>query len=247
MNGDKVIFTMIFSLLWSMQVGAETLVEIRNTQGLKQQVFISDDYARMQVTQPQHTVTHYQLVDLKAHKIYMVNLAEKRYIDLSIMTPPQQPNMPSMYGQRAMPPVQAKLVKVEQEPIDIAGYPAQHYQMIANEQVCSDEYFSQSAAAIAQIASLDKTMQAIKETQPKPEMPPQHPCIQAQQILESQIQDLGMNMKSVYAQGQMAGKVRTEVVKIETDADVDEQLFSLQGLTALTQQEMQQMMRSGQQ
>ncbi|MCV6636083.1 hypothetical protein [Candidatus Albibeggiatoa sp. nov. NOAA] len=249
--GLMIVLSLLANIAW-----AETLIEVRNAQGQTQQVYIGEDYARMQVTDTKQAAQGYQLIDLKMHKVYMVNSAEKRYFDPSIMRlsqnqrqhQPRQamPNMPPMFrGQNTPPPVSAELVKVEGDTLEVAGYSTEHYQVMANGQVCSDEYISKQAAELGSIAQFDKTMQAIKEQQQAnmPTPPRQHPCAQAHQELEAQIQALGMRMKSVYAMGQLAGKVRTEVVTVKTDSQVADSFYSLEGFTPLTVQEIQQMMQ----
>lgn len=231
---------------------ADTLVEVRNAQGQTQQVYINADYARMQVTDTKQTVQGYRLIDLKMQKVYMVNPVEKRYFDPDIIRFGQQPRqqahqaMPPMYrGQNSPPPVTAELVKASDKKIEIAGYPTLHYQIVANGKVCSDEYISKQAAEVAHIAKLDNTMQTMQEQKRAnmPAPPRKHPCAQANQKLSAQIQSLGMRMKSVYAMGKLAGKVRTEVITVKTDEPVAKHFYSLEGLTPLSVQEIQQMMR----
>ncbi|WP_353570567.1 hypothetical protein [Candidatus Albibeggiatoa sp. nov. BB20] len=251
-------FIMAGLSLLAINAWAETMVEVRNAQGQTQQVYISADYARMQITSTNQAPQGYRLIDLKMQKIYMVNPEKKRYFDPSIMRlnsnqrqPPRQamPNMPTFRGQNVLPPsasVHAELVKVEDENIEIAGYPTEHYQVIANGELCSNDYFSKQAAETGHIAQFDKTMHTIKKAQKAntPKVPQQqHPCAQAYQDLELQMKALGMRMKSVYATGQLAGKIRNEVVMIKTDASVTENFFSLKGFTPLSVQEIQQMMQ----
>lgn len=227
----------LFLSLLTVTVWAETLIEVRNAQGQTQLIYISEDYARMEI---QQQPTSYRLIDLKMHKAYIVNPAEKRYFDQSIMRLSQQTRPHNRYQNNQPPTVTAELVKVEAEPIEIAGYPAAHYQVKANGQTCSDIYISQQAAQVANIAQFDKAMETIQQ---QADMQQQHPCAQAHQDLATQIQTLGMQMKTVYAAGKLAGKVRDEVVSVKTDTEVSDDFFSLEGFTPLTAQEVQQMMQ----
>jgi hypothetical protein len=246
--------------LFTVNIWAATMIEVRNAQGQTQQVYINEDYARMQMMQMTETnqaPQTYRLIDLKMRKMYMVNPTEKRYFDPNIMRlnpnqrqPPQQamPNMPTFRGQNqpAPAPIKAELIKVAGKTIEVAGYPTEHYQVVANGEVCSDDYFSKQALEVGHIAQFNKTMQAIKEQQQTDmsrQLSQQHPCVQAYQQLEPQMTILGMRMKSVYATGKLAGQIRNEVVTVKTDAQVEAGFFSLEEFTPLSLQEAQQMMQ----
>ncbi len=244
----KIYLGLLLSVL-ACNSWSNTVIEAQNAQGQTQRIYISDDYARMEVIEEQKTSPSYRLIDLKAHKVYIVNPTEKRYIDPSLTRfnpQPQQARPNTMYQrqpQQPLPPIRAELVKIEGDTIEIAGYPTVHYQVKVNGETCSDEYFSQSAAAIVAIAQFDKTMQVVKKQRDTQKSPHQHPCIQAYQQLDAQMQALGMRMKSVYATGEMKGKIRSEVVSIKTDEKVADDFYSLEGFAPLTMQEMQQMMQ----
>ncbi|MEK7990280.1 MAG: hypothetical protein VSS52_004685 [Thiotrichaceae bacterium] len=242
--------------LFTVNIWAATMIEVRNAQAQTQQIYISEDYARMQMTETNQAPQAYRLIDLKMRKIYMVNLAEKRYFDPSIIRlnpnqrqKPQQamPNMPIFRGQNEPPdvPITAELIKVAGETIEVAGYPTEHYQVVANGEMCSDDYFSKQALKIGHIAQFDKAMQAIEEEQKVDvtKLSQQHPCVQAYQQLEPQMTALGMRMKSVYAMGQLKGQIRNEVMIIKTDAQVEAGFFSLEDFAPLSLQETQQIMQ----
>jgi hypothetical protein len=234
MSGPKNIIWLISGFLWlfSSHSWAVTLLELRNEQGQVQQVHISENYARMSITADKTNI--YRLIDLQAGKMYLVNPSDKTYFDPDSM-PKHREEMPNMPN---MPEITAKLIKTDSAPEEIAGYSSLHYQVTANGIVCTDDYLSQSAAEVAHIAEFEAIMLQISKAKPKK---PRHPCLQAHLDLAEEMRAIGLQMRSVYAGGNMLGKVRSEVISIKTDVEVAADFFSLQDLRQLSAQDMQRM------
>jgi hypothetical protein len=221
---------------------AATVVE-RREMGKIQTITLDKHNARINSSVPDY----YTLMDLKKGKAYMVDTKEKRTVEMNIIGTPPKPsqNMPrwqqrsqSSQDRRERPSVIAELVEKGRGP-RIAGYPTVNYQVKANGQVCSDNYFSKKAAQVPYIKDLIKAMSDMS-TSRKIKGMPVHPCQKAHDDLEAKSMTLGVPMKSVIKLGQRGGdKVRFEIIRIKTDVEVYADTFSLPaGYRVISEQEM---------
>jgi hypothetical protein len=107
-------------------------------------------------------------------------------------------------------------------------YPTQHYQVVANGVICSDEYFSKAARQVVGLDDFIKVLATLSQdrkqkmgTMPLPVT--RDPCMQAQDKLEQELSELGVPMRSV----DKNGRVVTEIVSIETEVPVEAGKFEL--------------------
>ena len=206
-------------------VWAATVIKHQGKQDKEQTVLLEGDKARMESGGKQGG---YTLIYLATKKVFMVDDRNKRVIKMGVgeELPPLPLNLPQRNKNQKPPEVDAKLVKVGAG-ADILNYPTVHYQVVANDVVCSDEYFSETAR---NIAGLNEFVNALAELskdrkQKMAQMPmlTRDPCMQAREKLEEESAKLGVPMRSVDGKG----RVVMEVVSITTDVEVDAAKFEL--------------------
>jgi hypothetical protein len=219
-----------------------------NPQGTqKQKVIIDDKNARIEANAD---AQQFMLVSFSDKKSYMINIKQKQALD---MTPPAAPpadflkHLQQQQPQN-IPDAKVELVKKGDGP-EIAGYPTAHYQIIANGNVCSNEFIADKALQNSQIKAFADYMQSMKDERKKamgnfmPKSP--DPCIQASEKLGDQVMKLGLSMRSTDHEN----NVRQEVLSIKTDEIVDASQFKLpEGFEIMTPQQMlQKAMQQGMQ
>lgn len=219
-----------------------------NPQGSqKQKVIIDDKNARIEANAD---AQQFMLVSFGDKKSYMINIKQKQALD---MTPPSAPpadflkHLQQQQPQN-VPDAKVELVKKGDGP-EIAGYPTTHYQIIANGNVCSNEFIAEKALQNPQIKAFADYMQSMKEDRKKamgdfiPKSP--EPCIQASEKLGDQVMKLGLSMRSTDHEN----NVRQEVLSIKTDEKIDPSQFKLpEGFEIMTPQQMfQKAMQQGMQ
>lgn len=194
-------------------------------QNKEQSVAIEGDKARMDSGME----GGFSLLDLTANKIFMVDERNKRVIKMGVGEEmPALPTQPSRHDAKKPPEVDAKLVKIGEGP-KILEYPTLHYQLVANEVVCSEEYFSEAAAKVTGLQKFINALAAISQDRkakmaqmPSP-LRMRDPCMQAREKLEEDAAKLGVPMRSVDSKG----RVLTEVVSIATDVKMSAEQFEL--------------------
>jgi hypothetical protein len=226
---------------------AGTVIERRDTQGNTQKIFLDENKARIDSSDP----NRYTLMNLQEKKAYMVDSKEKRMVALDFMgsPPPLPPNMPKPPAQ---PPVKAELVKKGEGP-KIAGYPTVNYQVLANGKECSENYLSPEATKIAYVQDFITAIYKMSDSR-KPKGMPEHPCQQAKDDLEAKSMELGVPMKSMVKGGQQGEKdgpqkkeekVRHEILSIKTDVKIPEDTFTLpKDYKVISEQELIKMMQA---
>ncbi|MEN8215201.1 MAG: hypothetical protein ABFS56_02260 [Pseudomonadota bacterium] len=222
---------------------AATVVERRQMETI-QKITLDKDDAHISSPDP----NFYTLIDLDKGKAYMVNTKEKRIVEMNIigtppkppqdMMPPWQPSQPPQATNRPEPPpVKASLIEKGNGP-EIAGYPTVKYQVKANGQACSENYFSKKAAQVPYIKDWLKAMSDMTNSRKMKGMRI-HPCQKAHDDLEAESMKLGFPMKSVVKMGERGGdKVRFEIIRIKTDVEVSADTFTLPGYDVISEQEM---------
>jgi len=223
--------------------GAATVVKHHGKQDKAQTVLIEGDKVRMESSQGRGG---YTLIYLTTKKVFMVDERNKRVIKMGVgeELPPLPPNLPPRDKSQKIPEVDAKLVKLGAGP-EILNYATEHYQIVANEVVCSDEYFSETARSIAGLENFINTLAELAQDrkQKMGQMPmpllARDPCMQAREKLEGELAKLGVPMRST----DNKGRVMTEVVSIETDMKVDAEKFDLpKDYPVMTEKEVVQAM-----
>jgi len=242
----KIIYWWIMGLAISLAVtpaGAATVVKHHGKQDKAQTVLIEGDKVRMESSKGRGD---YTLIYLTTKKVFMVDERNKRVIKMGVgeELPPLPPNLPSRDKSQKIPEVDAKLVKLGAGP-EILNYATEHYQIVANEVVCSDEYFSETARSIAGLENFINTLAELAQDrkQKMGQMPmpllARDPCMQAREKLEGELVKLGVPMRST----DNKGRVMTEVVSIETDMKVDAEQFDLpKDYPVMTEKEVVQAM-----
>jgi hypothetical protein len=215
------LITLVITPTW-----AATVVKHHGTkQGKEQTVLIEGNKARMESGAGQG----YTLINMENKKVYMVDERNKRVIKMGVgeELPPIPADLPKRDKRQAPPEVDAKLVKVDDGP-EILHYPTQHYQVVANGVICSDEYFSKAARQVVGLDDFIKVLAELSQDRkqkmgamPLPVV--RDPCMQAQEKLEQELNQLGVPMRSV----DKKGRVVTEIISIETDVPVDASKFEL--------------------
>jgi len=236
---QKTLTLLIGSLLVA-NANAAAVIETTtaNPQGAqKQKVIIDDKNARIEAG---GDAQQFMLVSFGDKKSYMINTKQKQALD---MTPPSAPPADFLKHLQQQPPqnipdAKVELVKKGDGP-EIAGYPTTHYQIIANDNVCSNEFIADKALQNPQIKAFADYMQSMKENRKKamgdfmPKSP--EPCIQASEKLGDQVMKLGLSMRSTDHEN----KIRQEVLSIKTDEKVDPEQFKLpEGFEIMTPQQM---------
>lgn len=210
---------------------AATVVEQRGMQGNVQKIIINMPTARIESSRP----TQYMLVNMQEKKMYMVDSEHKRIlvVDMAATAPTNPP------PQAPTPPVtvEARLDKKGDGP-EIAGYATVHYQTLANNMVCSNEYLSADALKIESIKTFLLAMEDLASARKKmlramatPQQ--QDPCAQAYDKLQSEYKAIGVPLKTTDKEG----KVINEIASIQVDVTVAADLFVLPKEYKLTTEE----------
>jgi len=235
----------IAGLLIASPVWAATLIEMNNVGGPqgqlhKQQMLIDDQHARMEGSQ----TNQYLLISFGENKSYMVNTAQKQVLEMP--NPSSQPSPPPAFlkqlqdQQAKLPEVKAELVKKGPGP-DIVGLPTVQYQVMANGELCSDEYISEKALENQHLKLFTQYMQNMKNARKKAmgglRMPSANACAQAADTLADEVAKLGLSMRSVAKDG----TVMQEVVALKTDVATKPDTFSVpKDYETMTAQQMMQ-------
>ncbi|OUD14147.1 hypothetical protein [Thioflexithrix psekupsensis] len=224
--------TLLSANLWA---GTATVIQHHDQSGKIQKITITETKARMDSDRPER----YMILDLEAQKMFAVDGLEKQVMevpikagsDLSALSP-NMPNVPDA------PPVKTALVeKGEGQPL--LGYPTRHYQITANDQVCSDNYVSAQASDIAHLQNFLTAMSEL--THSRRAMMKMafafSPCLFAQSEQEGALMTKGIVLKSIDNQGRIVHQMDA----IQTDVSIDEQLFAIPSdYPVLTEQQMMQ-------
>lgn len=201
--------------------GTATVIQHHDQSGKVQKITITETKARMDSERPER----YMLLDLEAQKMFAVDGLEKRVMvvpikpesDLSSLSS-NAPNLPEM------PPIKTALVE-KGEGQTLLGYATRHYQITANDQVCSDNYV---AARASDIAHLQNFLTAMSElTHSRRAMMKMafafSPCLFAQSEQEAALMTKGIVLKSIDNQGRIVHQIDS----IQTDVAIDEQSFTI--------------------
>lgn len=227
--------TLGIATTFTMSSWAATVVEQRDAQGNMQKVTIEKAFARMEGFKPEL----YMLVDFQAKKMYMVNTKEQKAVENN-MNSEGAAMPPGMKQPQSPPEVEAKLVKIGDGP-EIAGYATVHYQVTANGEVCSNDYFSESADKIEYIHSFSEMMDGFrKKTMKAMPFMPANPCLHAYSKLQPEFLKHGTVLRSTAKDG----KVMNEVVSIKTSVEIAPDLLKIpEGYKIMTEKELMEQMR----
>lgn len=218
-------------------VWAATVIKHQGSKAGKEQVVaIEGDKARME----NGVEGGFTLLDLTANKIFMVDDRNKRVIKMGVGEELPPLPAPPRDAAKKPPEVDAKLAKIGEGP-KILEYPTVHYQLVANDVVCSDEYFSEAVAQVAGVQKFINTLAAIsqdrKEKMAHSPLRMRDPCLQAREKLEVDSAKLGVPMRSVDSKG----RVMTEVTSIATDVKMPTEKFELpKDYNVMTEKELLQ-------
>jgi hypothetical protein len=226
---------------------AATVVENSYGQqgGRTQKVIIEANSARMESGEP----GRYMLLLLQEQKMYAIDTPRKQVIDM-FAKPPDMPKQAPPSQPPAPPKVDAQLVKKADGP-KIAGYATTQYQILANGQVCSNEFVSAEVMQLPDIQSFTKAMQGLAETRKKnAPMPftPADPCLQAMDSVEAEFAKLGLSLRSTNKDGQVTTEIIsiTQNVQMPPDSFVVPQGFEMTTPFEMMQKAMQNMPKQGQ-
>lgn len=203
---------------------AALLMENKGPKGKVQKVYMDDAGVRMESGKP----GQYMLIQFADKKMYAVNSEQKQILDMSAKppTPPKMPEAPKQAPPQAEEEVKTELVKKGDGP-EIAGFSTVHYQVMANGQVCSNEYLSADALQLPHIKTFMQTMQDLAAERKKQRggMPfmRSHPCVQATEEASAQYLKLGMPVRSTNPKDEL----RHELVSIQKDVAAPEGGFNL--------------------
>jgi hypothetical protein len=203
---------------------AATQLKNQDAMGGINNILINDTQARMETPKE----GQYMIMQFKDKKAYAINDKQKQIVDMDAPMPENKPNPAKPEGDAPKPAeVKAELVKKDAGP-KIAGYDTVHYQVLANGEVCSDEYLSSEALKVAHIKDFIQGMQDFAQERRKQmggmgAMMQQRPCFAAKEQLNEQFNQAGLSMRSV----DKAGKTKHEIIEIKTDVKTDEQTFTL--------------------
>lgn len=221
LNLPRSLIFSLSSLMLAPTTWAATQIEHRDGMGTVQKVLIDQNNARMETPDP----SRYSLFQMREKKMFAVDTKEKRIIEISL-NPPKPANTATQTTLNTSSPVQAKLLK-QGASDEIASYATVHYQILANDTVCSDDYFSDAAAKLENIQPFIDAMYAMSSARRKAmaNMPfiPKDPCMMIGDSLETEYTKLGLPMKSVNKDG----KLQHEVVSIKTGVNVAPDYFKL--------------------
>lgn len=217
---------------------ADTVLEMTvpgPAQQLKsQKVFIKGSMARTETGRPDY----YMLMDLDNKHMYGVNTTSKQIVDMS--QKPKNAQIPEPKEADTKENNGVTLVKKEGGKT-VAGYETVQYQVMAQGKACGFEYVSAKAQKLKELNTFVQTMQDMQRKRMKSlaAMPfiQQDPCVLASAQASLNLADLGLSLRSEDAQG----KVRREVVSIQSDAKLPEDTFKLPAdYERLTPMEMMQ-------
>jgi len=218
----KISFTLAISLTCiAYNLQAATLIKNKDEKGAVNTILIDKNNARMQSNKPEQ----YMLVQLKDKKLYTVNTKKKQIINMAV---PSMKVMPTAHTvEMKEPTIKAELIKKGVGP-QIAGFDTMRYQMKANGKFCSDQYFALKALEIPHIKAYMQGMQDFaadrrKKISTLATVASKKPCLLAKEQLNNKINTLGYSMRSVNENG----KVKHEVISIETKVKTDAKIFSL--------------------
>ncbi|MEY3218665.1 MAG: hypothetical protein RIT27_22 [Pseudomonadota bacterium] len=242
--------TLLIGSLFAASAQSAVVIETTtsNQQGSqKQKVIIDSTHARIEASPD---LQQFMLISFADKKSYMINMKQKQAID---MTPPSAPPADFLKHLQQQPPqnvpeAKVELVKKGNGP-EIAGYPTTHYQIIANDTVCSNEFLAEKALQHPQIKVFADYMQSMKAERKKVmgDFIPKaaDPCMQAAEKLSEQVMKLGLSMRST----DQENNVRQEVLSLKTEEKVEENTFKLpDGFEIMTPQQMlQRAMQQGMQ
>ena len=222
--------------LAATSVTAATVVKTKELSGHISTMTVQGVMARMGARKGQ-----YVIVDAKKQKFYAVNNQAKRVIDLTqgIPSPSKGSESPKT------PKVNTELKHVGSGP-KIAGYPTEHYQVLANGKVCEDTWLSPAATKDANLGDfLDAFYRFFsKQRRAYQQAGMQYsPCDEAQAVATGKYTKLGMAMKTTLPDG----GVRQEVLSIKTGVDVPASAFDLpKGFPVMSRKEEMDQMRKKQ-
>ena len=200
----------------SLPTWSATVVERRDTKGNLQKVTLEGQQAYIENDPQRH-----MLINLKTNKAYAIHIKDKQIMEMNIVgTPPTLPSSRSS----APPRVEAKLLKKGEGP-KVAGYPTMIYQVMANGQVCSENYFSSEAVKVTNLKEFMEAMYTLSSSR-TPKGIPLPPCLQAHDELEKESMSLGVPMRSIIKGGPKE-KVWHEIVNIKTNISVGTEFFTL--------------------
>jgi len=218
----KISLTLAISLTCiSYNNQAATLIKNKDGKGSINTILIEKNNARMENNRPEQ----YMLVQFRDKKLYNINTKKKQIIDMAV---PAMKAMPKPHNIKLKEPtIKAELVKKGVGP-QIAGFDTMHYQMKANDKLCSDQYFAIKALEIPHIKDFMQGMQEFAEDRRKKisstsTIASKKPCMLAKEQLNTEINALGYSMRSLNENG----RVKHEVIAIETNVNTDAKTFNL--------------------
>ncbi len=211
---------------------AATVVK-RELQGNTEKIIMEGQQVRIET----QNSNYYTLMYLAQSKTYMIEVKEKRIIEMDIVGKP--PKLPPNRHPMPKPPwgdsVNAELVEKGNGP-NIAGYPTKRYQIKALGKACSDNYFSKEVASHID-AFLEASDKMINSRKIKGMFV--HPCQQAYDDLKAKMRKQGVSMKLVLKGGKKGDMVMYEITDIQTNVKVSAALFKLpMGYKTISEQKM---------
>ncbi len=215
---------------------AATVIKTKELSGKTSTMTVQGVMARMGAHKGQ-----YVIVDAKKGAFYAVNDQAKEVINLSEGIP--SPGKGSQA--KKAPKVDTELKHVGTGP-KIAGYPTEHYKVLANGKVCEDTWLSPAATKDAHLGDfLDAFYKFFsKQRRAYQQAGMQYsPCDEAQAVATGKYTKLGMAMKTTLPDG----SVRQEVLSIKTGVDVPASTFELpKGYPVMTRKEQMEKIRKKQ-
>jgi len=150
---------------------------------------------------------------------------------------------PSQYGRQGGPQssdsVKAQLIKQGEARL-VAGYPTVKYQVMADDKVCSESYFSQEVFKVPYVEKFLKAFRRMSSSR-KPQIKGMRlpPCMKAHDDLEAQLMGLGVPMKTILKIPNQGEVVRDEIISIKTEVEVSPGSFNLpRGYQVMSELEM---------
>lgn len=203
----KKVSCLTVALLAALTASAQAATVIETREGGEDEglstMTVEGGKARMQ-SEP----NNYVLVDTDKGSYLYVDLAAKLLVDMG--TPPAPPaDAPKPPKPK---PVQAELVHKGRGPI-IAGFPTDHYQLMAEGRICSDTFLSKAALNEAGMKTFLEGFQKLyaKQKAGYRELGTEYaPCDDAQDVAMARYTTLGMAMRTV----DVDGFLRQEIVSI---------------------------------
>lgn len=225
------------------QIQHKTLQKGIQGQHTKQQtVLMEGDYAHMSSNR---NADFYMLMNHKEGKIYNINVKQNKAIAIEIdaKTPPPMPaHMAQPPQQTDQPEPKTEFTKKGAGP-KIAGYDTVHYQVMADGQLCSNEYLAPEALKVAHVKDFLNAMFTMSISRRKLMpfgMMAKDPCFVAHTNAQLETLDIGIPMRSV----DKNGNVMQEILEIKTDVEVAADMFTLpKGIEVQTEAEMMRAMQ----